>query len=1139
MSNLLGLSIDVGAIGWTLLDGDSKRVKDMGTYVFPIGSENYGSGIREVSKKSLRTQNRAKRTGYNHKWIRKNFLIRLLVAHGMCPLKKSHIKKDVFKNCFQKKEFIDWIKLNPYHLRAKAVEEKITLYELGRIFYHLSKRRGFPFGKRESNSKTNMLFKGIPQFNRIGINSLERKIKGGTLGQYFQSLLPPENVSYKKAEVRIRNRFVSRAMYISEAHTIWKKQVTFHCELSDDLRDQLIGSPEDKSATKGAVFFQKPLRSQKHKVGKCTFEPNKSRCPISNLVYQDLLAYKWINTIKKDGRNLSKEDREKIYYFFMTNSGFKFRQIKQILNAEYSQFNKKSSDVIYGSRLISRLSDQEIFGMDWFNIPLSKRKDIWHALYFFNNTDQLQTHAQEKWGLGETASRKFAELEVEKRYAPISEKAAKNLLYFLKRGVSYELSVVLGGVKNSLSNVWDNIEESDIQFIVKRVVDLYKDNIRGGFLPKLKEFLLDEMQFTDFQIKKLYGLQAQNTDILIHRKFPYGAKEDKEIIDFKNPLLRNALFQTRKIINSVIDKHGSIDEIKVELNTNLKTNKFQRFIFRVDQKRLARNRTRHIDRIGSLSENLTPLNLQKMELWEECKGICPFTGEPIPLDTLFTNKIRVVYIHPWSKSVNDSSLNKTLCYTFFANKLGEKSPREYFSEDPDQWKKVVDRAANLFSNTQDYPVNYRKFRKFTKRYYQRKYIHNQLDDPSFVSREVACFLTKICVKVSISADYTTDRLIHVFSLDKIIDPSYVKLRYNDHRNYALKSYVVAVRNINYLQELSYRNKYAQRKNDSLFPIPHHDFRDEVKYFLNTVLVAHRRMDRFYTTRKVNYKMGDQIITHKSFSPKGSLHKESIFGKRTPPNHETAYHIRKPLESIRTLGQVEKIVDINVKNAVLKVMSKANLSDSTKFIPQQVFFRTYANGSKKTKVFLPNKNGDPVPVKKVRIRESLNSAVKLKNDMDQYVNLRNNHHVLIYRDENRDFKEEVVSFWEAIKRKKSGAPLYQLPNEDCELVTTLHINDMFLLDVHDPEQPIEEQPRDFLMNHLYRIQKLSSGFYEFRHAYNNQLNATEYPHYIRINNFGSKKTGWLTHNPVKVEISPIGDITYAEEKYLLKPQKLIL
>ena len=229
----------------------------------------------------------------------------------------------------------------------------------------------------------------------------------------------------------------------------------------------------------------------------------------------------------------------------------------------------------------------------------------------------------------------------------------------------------------------------------------------------------------------------------------------------------------------------------------------------------------------------------------------------------------------------------------------------------------------------------------------------------------------------------------------------------------------------------------------------------------------------------------------------------------------------------------------MKNAVIKVLRKAKLSDSNTFVPQQVFFRTYANGSRKTKVFLPNKNGDPVPVKKVRIRETLSSAVKLKNDIDQYVNLRKNHHVLIYKNEEKVMKEEVVSFWEAIKRKNSGVQLYQLPNEDCEMVTALHINDMFLLGVHDSDVPPEDQPKDYLMKHLYRVQKLSSHFYEFRHAYDNRLDSTEYPIYIRINNFGSKKTGWSTYNPIKVEMSPIGDIVVAEEKYLSNTQKLIL
>lgn len=194
----------------------------------------------------------------------------------------------------------------------------------------------------------------------------------------------------------------------------------------------------------------------------------------------------------------------------------------------------------------------------------------------------------------------------------------------------------------------------------------------------------------NFRIKKLYGLQAQSLDFSVLEKFPYGAKEDKEIIGFKNPLLKNTLFQTRKIINALVEKYGGIDELKVELNTNLKTNKFQRYIYRLDQRRVAKNRERYIKRIGFVSENLTQHNLLKMELWEECKETCPFTGDPIPLALLFTDKIKVVYLQPWSISLNDSTLNKTLCYAEFSKKLDSKSPYQYFNEqDPAQWEGVL------------------------------------------------------------------------------------------------------------------------------------------------------------------------------------------------------------------------------------------------------------------------------------------------------------------------------------------------------------------------------------------------------------------------------------------------------------------
>ena len=66
--------------------------------------------------------------------------------------------------------------------------------------------------------------------------------------------------------------------------------------------------------------------------------------------------------------------------------------------------------------------------------------------------------------------------------------------------------------------------------------------------------------------------------------------------------------------------------------------------------------------------------------------------------------------------------------------------------------------------------------------------------------------------------------------------------------------------------------------------------------------------------------------------------------------------------------------------------------------------------------MPNAKGDPVPIKKVRMKETLTGAVQLKSELNQHVNLRNNHHVLIYLDKEDEYQEEVISFWKQLDEK---------------------------------------------------------------------------------------------------------------------------
>lgn len=98
--------------------------------------------------------------------------------------------------------------------------------------------------------------------------------------------------------------------------------------------------------------------------------------------------------------------------------------------------------------------------------------------------------------------------------------------------------------------------------------------------------------------------------------------------------------------------------------------------------------------------------------------------------------------------------------------------------------------------------------------------------------------------------------------------------------------------------------------------------------------------------------------------------------------------------------------------------------------------------------------------------------------------------------------------------------------DCskqDLVNYLHINDMFLMGLEKVDENFTYYPKNVLRKHLYRIQKLSTKYYEFRLANKQITPSLEAQEYIRINNFGTLKTGWQTYNPVKVKIDLIGNI----------------
>ena len=1120
MSKKLGLYLDATSVNWTLVDQKTSALIDMGVYVFPAGCDNFGSGRREQSKRASRRLLRLRRIRYARIRARKFYLLREMAKHNMCPINQDELVHWKRNKVFPASSLSSWLATNPYELRVKGLNEKLSLEELGRVFYQISRHRGYRFGERNSKLADNILSKGIPSEGKIGYDQTRRQLKGETLGTFLNSIYPQENQSYKSKNERIRNRICTVDMYFKEVHQIWAIQSNFYHQLTDELRDKFIGHPDDVDPS-GILFFQRPLKSQKHRVGNCMFEPNKTRCCVSSLPYQELEAWKWVNSIRYNSTPLDVDDARVVVRFFLTHYHFRFREVKELLNLGNSNnFNYKDEDQFKGSFINAELSKERYFGQRWFSMNEKQKEDIFHALYFFDSSQRLEECAQEKFGLDQWEAKQFSRISIDKSYALISRKAANKILYFLRKGYYYKTAVYLAGIRNALEKRWAKFSNEQENEIIQIALNMHLDIPQQELIFKLKQFFEKTLQINDFEIQRLYGFSTLTTHKKKYDLLPINKVVDRQISQLKNATLVQSLFELRKVLNSLIKHYGSIDSIACELSADLKVNRIQRYLFRIDQRRIIQNNKSFLGELKRLGVNLIPMNFLKYELWEECKQTCPYSGNQIPLEMLFTDYVQIVYIHPWSRALNDRSYNKTLCFSSFAAKLENRTPFEYFAqEDPEAWEAVKSRAAKLFSNTKRFPTSYKKFKRFIKKYNHRDVLKKQFNDGHQLSRSVGEILGIVSKEVNMIPGNITQRLVDEFLLMHIFPKQKCE---HDFRMNALKAYVNAYCTKEHVKVLVQRNRHRRNTNKTFIRPDHPNYLEQLKVKMNGILVKHKKQHKVVSKRTLWTQVDGKKQKATAVSIRGILHKESLFGERTSPESKTAMHIRRPLKNIKSQTQVEKIVDPVIRALVKKQLRISGVEN--KMISPFALVEESSDGYPRAKIKLPNKHGDNVPVMRVRMKESFSSPIQLKGEQNRFAIPRNNHHIMIYVDETGKYKEEVVSFWEVVQRYRKGKSIYrQLEPGEGELVNFLHINDMFLLGMDDLVENLSDYPESKLRKHLYRIQKLSSKYYEFRLANKYITSSMEKSEYVRINNFGDRKTGWKTFNPIKVEVDLIGKI----------------
>lgn len=213
----------VASIGWAAVSEESKWL-DCGVRVFPAGVDNFNSS-KEKHPNLDRRAARGMRRRIRRKAERKATICQFLQDLGWMPA------EGVERNA--------WYALNVYELRSRAITEKITLSELGRIILHLNQRRGFLSLRKSETTSADKETQGM-----LGsISELQREIDASghrTLGNYLYHLYREKGLS-----VRLRNRHTRRSMLYDEFSLIWETQQAFHPELTDSLRYGRVGKLDD------------------------------------------------------------------------------------------------------------------------------------------------------------------------------------------------------------------------------------------------------------------------------------------------------------------------------------------------------------------------------------------------------------------------------------------------------------------------------------------------------------------------------------------------------------------------------------------------------------------------------------------------------------------------------------------------------------------------------------------------------------------------------------------------------------------------------------------------------------------------------------------------------------------------------
>jgi CRISPR-associated endonuclease Csn1 len=907
MKKILGLDLGGSSIGWAYVledeqDSSNNQIVAAGTRIVPLDAKERDEFAKggNVPTNHVRRMARQMRRNHQRYRFRRQHLHQFLQQNGLFP-------DDLLLRGLRPVDL--------YALRDKAVTEKITPAELGRVFIHLNLRRGYKSSRKDASEEATDK-KQSNYLEQIAEREAQIKTNHQTIGQYLYTGLK-NNPDY-----RVREQIFNRQSYLAEFDAIWDTQKKYHPEILTEQNYKLL---RDR-----ILYFQRPLKSQKGLVGECALE--------------------WYYALDKNGAFKYSESGQKI--IARPKCAPKSSPLAQEVRIWENIHNIRIWDERNQAYVLNDAEKRVIYEV------LQEKRDLTanamlKLLKLSPNVYTTDTLIREKGLKGNTTKIKI--LEILKKW----NISSRDILAFnldieevtttdLTTGEEFRrLQVKSSFEEEPLYRFWHLIyatEQDDILikllqdrygFTAEQAEDLTKINFNNdGFsnkssraMRRILPHLRAGLDYASASAKARYKHSNSLTTAENNQRILLNSLSVLKKNSLRNPVVEKVLNQMIQVINDILQDPdmGRPDEIRVELARELKQSAKERDrTFSKNNKRERENKDiRKLigECLGINEDAVSKLMIEKWRLYHEVGKVSLYTGKSIELKKLLLGEgVDIEHIIPKSRCFDDSFENKTICETNYNQIKDKMTARDFMESQTTSGLQTYDAYLRRINDL--YKMNKsggKEGEGISKAKYQRllmaaseipdDFISRQLRETQYIAKKATEILTEVCYQVQSTSGSVTDFLRHQWGWDELLHESRFQQFKNqglteirskhkgtqtieriqnwtkrmDHRHHALDALVIACTKPALIRDLNLLNQqYGELKGDerrqALFGqkqmVPPAPFSNPtVLQAMDHILVSFKQGQRVATLGKKSHNS-----PQKRLSPRGALHEETIYGQ---------------------------------------------------------------------------------------------------------------------------------------------------------------------------------------------------------------------------------------------------------------------